>query len=328
MPGHILHRCDRCNQYHAAYIVNDPQRGKIHLCTSCWNAANRDLAPASPVVTVHSALNDAPKKISRRDRQTLLAQVLGQPRAWVLAHPEAALTTEQDRAWQAALARLWRGVPLPYVLGRWEFFGLEFIVTPEVLIPRPETELLVETALGLIQAPGSAIHTGIDVGTGSGCIAVALAAHAPSLALTATDISPAALAVAHANAELHGMTGRIELLSADLLDCPALAGRHFDLLVANLPYIPTGTLRLLEVYGREPTLALDGGADGLDLVRQLLHTAPAQLAPGGAVLLEIEASQGQLAQALARAAFPRAAVKILPDLSGRDRLLVIHVSKN
>ena len=134
-------------------------------------------------------------------------------------------------------------MPLPYVLGRWEFYGLEFIVTPEVLIPRPETELLVETALSLIRQADSAIRTCIDIGTGSGCIAVALALHAPSLALTATDISPEALAIAHANAEKHGVAGRIELHTADLLDCSALADRRFDLLVANLPYIPTSTLR-------------------------------------------------------------------------------------
>jgi len=324
MPAFKLRRCDRCNLYHASYVMEDPQRGKINLCTDCWNAANQELQPAAPEKTVQSALADAPRKIPRLDLQTLLAHVLGQSRAWILAHPEAALTAAQAREWKVALGRLRRGAPLPYVLGIWEFFGLEFIVTPQVLIPRPETELLVETALSSIKRPNSAIRNCMDVGTGSGCIAVALAVHAPTLALIATDISPEALAIAHANAVKHGVAGRIELYTADLLDCPALAGRRFDLLVANLPYIPTSTLRLLEVYDREPSLALDGGADGLDLIRRLLQTASAHLAPGGVLLLEIEASQGKPALELARQAFPQAKIKVLPDLSGRDRLLVIR----
>jgi release factor glutamine methyltransferase len=325
MPGYKLRRCDRCNKYHASYVVDDPQRGKINLCTDCWNAENRGLQSAVPATTVQSVLANSPKKIPRLDRQILLAHVLGQPRAWVTAHPEAALTEEQTREWKAALAHLRRGVPLPYVLGRWEFFGLEFIITPEVLIPRPETELLVETALSWIRQPGSAIRTCIDIGTGSGCIAVALAVHAPSLALTATDISPEVLAIAHANAVKHGVADRIELHTADLWDSPALADWRFDLLVANLPYIPSWTLRTLEVYGREPSLALDGGTDGLDLIRRLLKTAPAHLTPGGALLLEIEASQGKSALELASKAFPQAKIHVLPDLSGHDRLLTIQM---
>ena len=126
-------------------------------------------------------------------------------------------------------------------------------------------------------------------------------------------------------AEKHGVAGRIELHIADLLECSALAERRFELLVANLPYIPTSTLRLLEVYGREPSLALDGGADGLEVIQRLLQTAPAHLAAGGALLLEIEASQGKSALELARQAFPQAELRLLPDLSGRDRLLSIQI---
>jgi release factor glutamine methyltransferase len=327
MPDFKLHRCDRCNKYHASYVVSDPQRGRLNLCYDCWTAANRSLHPGTPAVTVQSLLANPPQKISKLDLQTLLAHLLGQSRAWLLAHPEAALTEQQTYEWKAALARLRRGVPLPYVLGRWEFYGLEFILTPEVLIPRPETELLVETALSWMHEPDSAIRSCLDVGTGSGCIAVALAVHAPSLALTATDISPQALAIAHANAEKHQLTGRLELLTANLLDSPTLAGRRFDLLVANLPYIPSWTLRTLEVYDREPSLALNGGPDGLALIRRLLVSAPPHIAPGGGLLLEIEATQGEAALELARQAFQQATVQVLPDLSGRDRLLTIKTQK-
>ncbi len=325
MTSPVLRRCDRCKNFHASYIVDDPQTGgKIYLCNDCWNAENRSAQPSAPVLTIQSVLANPPKKVSKLDLQTLLAHLLDQPRAWVLAHPEATLTEDQTHAWQAARGRLRHGVPLPYVLGRWEFFGLEFIVTPDVLIPRPETELLVETALNWIRQPGSAMRNLIDIGAGCGCIAISLAVHLPNLALTATDISSAALAIAHANAEKHHVLERIHFLEANLLDHPALAALRFDLLVANLPYIPTWTLRQLKVYDHEPALALDGGPDGLDLIRRLLETAPPHLAAGGALLLEIEASQGKSAHALARQAFPHAEVQVLPDLAGHDRLLTIR----
>jgi release factor glutamine methyltransferase len=215
------------------------------------------------------------------------------------------------------------------VLGCWEFYGLELIVSPEVLIPRPETESLVETALGWLRRPGSAIRKCVDIGTGSGCIAIALALNAPNLVLTATDISSTALAIAHANAHKLHVLDRIHFVEADLLASPALVAQRFDLLVANLPYIPTWTLHQLEVFDHEPSLALDGGPDGLAVIRRLLETAPAHLAEGGALLLEIEASQGKSALALARAAFPKSAfpyadIQVLPDLAGKDRLLAIQ----
>lgn len=256
----------------------------------------------------------------RLDAQVLAAHILGRSRAWVLAHPEAELSPEQAARFRAALARLVAGEPLPYVLGRWEFFGLEFAVTPAVLIPRPETELLVERALAWLERnPGRRLAA--DVGTGSGCIAVALAAHCPGLRLLATDVSAPALAVARQNAARHRALERIEFIQADLL--PPL-GSPLDLICANLPYIPGDTLPGLRVYRSEPALALRGGEDGLDLIRRLLALAPACLAPGGLTLLEIEASQGPGALALAREHFPTASLQIIQDLAGRDRLLEIQ----
>jgi release factor glutamine methyltransferase len=226
------------------------------------------------------------------------------------------------------------------VLGRWEFFGLDFVVTPDVLIPRPETELLVEQALEwwrnskseirnalLCRNPKSEIRNALDVGTGSGCIAIALAVHVPELHITATDISSAALVVARANAQKHGVADRIQFLQADLLNVPRSTCHveRCDLIVANLPYIPTGTLKTLEVYGKEPSLALDGGPDGLAFIRRLLQDAPGHLTPGGRVLLEIEASQGEAVRTLGRTIFPDAEVDILPDLAGHDRVLRIQL---
>ncbi len=275
------------------------------------------------------------------DAQVLLAHMLGKPRAWVLAHPETTLTPKQERALEKALRQLESGVPLPYVLGKWEFFGLEFEVSPEVLIPRPETELLVERAVSWLRrrpainrrardTKSAEADLGmlrvIDVGTGSGCIAIALAANLPELRVVATDISPEAIDVAKCNAKKFCVSNRIEFLCCDLFPTAETFDFQlstFNMIVANLPYIPTETLRELRVFGREPTLALDGGADGLDIIRRLLVESPRHLAPGGLILVEIEASQGLAALALAYDAFAEAEISLHQDLAGRDRLIEI-----
>lgn len=258
------------------------------------------------------------------DSQVLIAHVLDKPRTWVLAHPDARLTSEQKVKIETAATRLELGTPLPYVLGHWEFYGLDFTITPETLIPRPETELLVENALTwLHQHPERRLA--IDVGTGSGCIAIALATRIPDLVAIATDISLPALKVAHQNAVRFGVLQRIEFLQVDLLP-PAES--KFDLICTNLPYIPTATLHKLKVYGKEPELALDGGQDGLVLIRRLLALAPYSVTPGGLILLEIESSLGDPVFNLAKATFPSADIQIVPDLAGLDRLLRIHIIDN
>ncbi|MES0360725.1 MAG: HemK/PrmC family methyltransferase, partial [Anaerolineales bacterium] len=176
------------------------------------------------------------------DVQTLLAHILGKPRSWLLTHPEDYLSSQALFTFQKDITLLVEGIPLPYVLGRWEFYGLEFIVTPDALIPRPETELLVEQALTWLSNKSNR-RLGADLGTGSGCIAVALAKHVRDLSIIATDISAQALSVARSNTIQHQVSDRVHCLQADLfppVDC------QFDLICANLPYIPTGTLRTLK----------------------------------------------------------------------------------
>jgi release factor glutamine methyltransferase len=263
------------------------------------------------------------------DAQTLLAHVLGSSRAWVLAHPEASLTPEQEKALRCAGVRLEAGEPLPYVLGHWEFFGLDYTVSPDVLIPRPETELLVERALEWLRAhPGR--RGAADIGTGSGCIAVSLAVNLPDLHVLATDVSLPALEIAKANAEKHNVSKSIRFLRADLINLQPstfnfqpLDLQPFDLIAANLPYIPTSRLASLAVARREPRLALDGGPDGLDFIRGLMPAVARWLAPGGCCLLEIDASQGEAALDLARSVFPQAKISVIPDLAGLDRLLQV-----
>jgi release factor glutamine methyltransferase len=254
------------------------------------------------------------------DAQVLLGYICNKERAWVLAHPESNLTAEQQSGLDAVIARLEIGEPLPYILGHWSFYGLDFKVNTETLIPRPETELIVEEALQWLKTYPIRRRV-IDVGTGSGCIAISLAVHIPDLKVTGTDISLAALASASINAEKHGTAARLEFVHADLIpeDFPT-----YDLICANLPYIPTKTLEGLDVFGREPTLALDGGPDGLRLIRRLLPQAARILAPEGLVLLEIEVTQGEAALNLAEEFFPKAQIELLPDLAGRDRLLRIE----
>lgn len=239
----------------------------------------------------------------------------------MLTHPEAELNEQELAALQSRLARLENGEPLPYILGHWEFFGLEFKVTPETLIPRPETELLVETAIDWLRRHPER-RRAADIGTGTGCIAITLAVQVPGLLLTATDISQPALRVAQENAEMHGVARRIRFVQCDLFPPGA---ERYDLVCANLPYIPSQVLRDLEVSRNEPSLALDGGSGGIELIRCFLQDAPPFAIPGGLLLLEIEASQGEIARQVAQGAFPEAEVRVHPDLAGRDRLLSIHL---
>lgn len=254
------------------------------------------------------------------DAQLLLTQVVHQPRAWVLAHPEASLLRNQALAFVEALGRLCRGEALPYVLGWWEFFGRRFRVTAGVLIPRPETELLVEGALtALHRRPPSGWV--LDLGTGSGCIAVTLALESPEYRIIAADLSADALRVARWNAQRYDVESQIRFVLADLMQ--PFRG-PFDLICANLPYIPSGSVEALDVGRREPRLALDGGVDGLASIRRALVALPGRLTPNGTALFEIQADQGESALGAARAALPGAKVSVRADLAGRDRLLVIE----
>ncbi len=175
------------------------------------------------------------------DAQVLLAHVLDKSRTWIAAHPEAHLTKSKLASIKKALSRLEAGEPLPYILGHWEFFGLDLEITPDVLIPRPETELLVERAIKWLNAAPER-RTVADIGTGSGCISIAIAKNIPDVKVVATDISLPALEIAHRNVRKHGVENHIAFVQCDLLPSHPYSlptDMHFDLICANLPYIPT-----------------------------------------------------------------------------------------
>jgi release factor glutamine methyltransferase len=277
----------------------------------------------SDLATQLTPISDTPAL----DASVLIAHIIEKPRTWVMAHPELNLTSEQQKTLDDSLTRLERGESFPYVLGHWEFFGLDFEVTPDVLIPRPETELLVEKAITWLQE-SPARRAVVDVGTGSGAIAVTIAVNVKDVHILATDISNQALEVARKNAIKFDVNQRIDFVQCDLLPSPPTslpAARHFDLICANLPYIPTTTLHKLPIFGREPTLALDGGKDGLDLIRRLLNTAPEWLAPNGRMLLEIESTRRVQALKMASDLFSEATIHLHQDLAGPDRLLEIRM---
>lgn len=257
------------------------------------------------------------------DGQLLLMNVLGRPRAWLLAHPELELTDGQSAQFQAELDRYLEGEALPYVLGWWEFYGRQFHISPDVLIPRPETEHLVETALTSLAARQGARRI-VEIGTGSGCVVVSLAAEFPERTFVASDISFPALLVAKKNSEYYGLREGINLIQSDLLH--GLRG-PFDLLLANLPYIASDQLASLQVARREPRAALDGGEGGLEPLARLVNDLPGRLKPGGELMFELDPGQMEEAEALLRSVIQVVHAERVRDLGGRERVLHCRIAE-
>ena len=253
------------------------------------------------------------------ESEVILRHSLGIDRAAFFAALEEKPGDAALRLADSLADRREQGEPLAYILGRREFYGLDLLVTPAVLIPRQETELLVDSIMEIGGGrPGLAVA---DVGTGSGAIAVAAAVNLPACRVYATDASEAALRVALDNCRMHGVEDRVELRHGDLLH--PLGGR-VDVIASNPPYVMTGEIEGLgREIGREPVEALDGGPGGLDVIRRLFEQAPAALRPGGAMLVEIDPRQLQPVTSLAAAAFPNGRVSHRRDLSGRPRVVVV-----
>ncbi len=303
------------------------------------NPARRD-GSARPVgsvsPTVRSTLQSAIPALEavgadtpRLDAELLLAHVLGTDRLTLFAYPERPLTDDETARFQEALRRRLQREPLPYITGTREFLGLPFRVTPAVLIPRPETEVLVETVVARLSASAGRAHPFrlLDVGTGSGCIAIGLAHHLPHAAVVAIEPSADALAVARENAAFLGVAERIEWLNAPFPEAVVDRAEEFEAVVSNPPYISEGELAALqpEVRDWEPRTALTAGPEGLELIHDLVSHAPRLLRPtvgGGTGLLAIEVALGQAETILAllRASKEYAGAEAIPDLAGIPRV--------
>jgi release factor glutamine methyltransferase len=282
-------------------------------------------------------LRAAGSESARLDAELLLARAIGADRTAVLAHPDAPVGDGPAATFESDLRRREGGEPVAYIRGFKEFYGIALAVDPRVLIPRPETERLVELAETevadrLVAAPrGAGTHAirVVDVGTGSGAVAIALAVALRKrrmlgdVEIRATDLSPDAIAVAQLNAVGHGVADHVRFVEADLLT-PVL-DRPFDVLAANLPYVPSAAVDELPIAASfEPREALDGGADGLAVIRRLLERLPEALMPDGVALLEIGADQGDSVVAATAAALPGWRVTIELDLAGRPRVARIE----
>lgn len=280
---------------------------------------------------IQQALLSAVKKMQRTksdsphlDAEVLLAFVVRRNRAYVLSHHDRTLTARQAKKFMANVSRRLTGLPIAYLTGQKEFYGLNFFVDKNVLVPRPETELLVETALRaarhLPTTNGRAPSVIADIGTGSGCIAITLSKYLPSAKLMAVDISEKALAVAQKNARLHKAISKITFIKGDLLRPLILKKNKCDMLVANLPYLTNAEIKNVK---HEPKTALYGGKMGVEPIERLLMQSTEVLNDSGIILLEISPTQVKVVDYLAEKHLPGKRVTFIKDLSGRDRVVQI-----
>jgi release factor glutamine methyltransferase len=268
---------------------------------------------------------------ARREAASLLSFTLNRDRAFLLTHPEHLLTAEESIRFRAVVERRAAGEPQQYITGRQEFYGLEFEVTPDVLIPRPETELLVETALRLLDQTHLLDQTEqpqsiCDVGTGSGCIAISILHERPhALQATGLDISVRALRVAARNAKRHGVHHRLKLIASDCFAAIDFSQPRFSMIVSNPPYVTEAALEGLqrEVREHEPRFALTPGGDGLRIIRRLLTDAPRLLSPGGHLLMEIGFDQHAAVEELIDRSIWRL-LDIHRDLQGIPRIVALR----
>ena len=259
------------------------------------------------------------------EAEILLRHVLKVNRVQLYVNQDTELTTEQSQTYESLIERRLSGEPSAYIVGQREFYGLDFYVDRRVLIPRPETELLVDKALEFArQHPNISRPVIADVGTGCGNLAISIAKHLPRAKIFASDISQAALEVAAINCRHHRVSHRINLLQGHLLE--PVPGKAY-IIVANLPYVKEKELAALDPNVREfePHLALHGGSQGLDYIAELLAQAPHKLSQGGAIFLELGEGQGTAAITLAQKHFPQSEICLYPDLRSIDRVLGVYL---
>ena len=271
----------------------------------------------------HQKLESAGIPDARLEAEVLVMNVMRMARQNIFGEQDTEVSRQQQTALDGLLDRRYNREPLAYLLGQREFYGINVMLTPAVLIPRAETEGLVEHALFMaLMGMESTDMTIADVGTGSGAIAINLAIHLPAAKIFAVDVADEVLDVAAFNIRAHGVSERVILGIGDLLEP---VPEPIDLIVANLPYIPTDRISTLQPeVQQEPALALDGGPDGLDLIRRLLTQAESKLKDSGIILLEMDPNQIPVVQELALQHFPEGSTSVEQDLASMDRILTIY----
>jgi release factor glutamine methyltransferase len=270
--------------------------------------------------TARNSLAGAEIEDAGLEAEILLRHVLKTDRARIYSESGNELDPGDAAEFQALIERRLKGEPSAYITGNREFYGLDFYVNSDVLIPRPETELLVETAISLGKENG--YGTIADAGTGSGCIAICLALNLPDSRIFATDISASALEIARENAGRHGVQERITLLEGNLLEP---LRESVDMITANLPYVRIDEMPDVNTLGYEPVSALDGGGDGLCSIRELCRQLPDRLNPGGAAVIETGMGQAGPVARLLSDLYPRAEINIYKDLAGIDRIVRVRL---
>ena len=284
------------------------------------------VALAEVLRQTHHTLEEVGIPDARLEAEVLLTNILQTPRHRIYAYQEQELTSAQEELLARLVERRLKREPLAYILGHKEFYGVDLAVGPGVLIPRPETELLVEQTLflGMLHMEAGDLVIA-EPGTGCGAIAINLAIHLPMARIHATDLSAEALEVAGHNVDRHNVGDRVTLHQGDLLEPVPEAP---DVIVANLPYVPSGDIPVLQPeISWEPREALDGGPDGMDVIVRLLHQAVGALKETGLIILEIDPRQARALEELARSTFPSASVSIEQDLAHLDRIITVDLGR-
>jgi release factor glutamine methyltransferase len=277
---------------------------------------------AQAITSAAAELQGAEIPESLKEAGSLLQFAIARDRAFVVAHPEYELTEQERASFADAISRRVTRQPFQQITGKQEFYGLDFIVTPDVLIPRPETEILVERAIEIL---GESEARFLDIGVGSGCISIAILKNCPKVSGTAVDVSEAAIEVAGRNAEMHGVKVRLIIKLSDVYN--DIVRERFGLIVSNPPYVPAADIETLqpEVRDHEPHIALTDGSTGLSIIERIVVGAPEHLKPGGYLLMEIGFGQHEMVDRL----FDRTvwnSVEFLPDLQGIPRMVAARIN--
>lgn len=280
----------------------------------------------SPTITdwLHTASSELRKKRLNEPSSilyTLIAHVLQKPKHFPLTQPDHQISKEQLEQLDLFFYKLVNGYPLAYIIGNQEFYGHNFIVSPDVLVPRPETEFVVDSFFEWISKNPNT-QTVADVGTGSGCIGITLLKNYPGIKIFATDISFNALRVAVQNSKIHGFRDQFVPINTDLLSGLDL---HLDCICANLPYIPTTRLGSIDVTEYEPLVALDGGYKGVELIRRLFYESIGKIRPGGVFILEIDHTQVNIIKHLAHYYYLPTKIDVIKDYAKHPRVIIIQV---